>query len=219
MGSRINAYLRFQESTLSNCILNWKNIQTTCNTVILQLYFLSRFVQISIRNSKVALICCSQCNRTFCQIMTTSFRCSVIFIYVLVYLLHEIDSLDSMFFSFTQTGIVEEHIFVIHREQAIDKPRSQIMVNHSTPGPIIYVKLGNRVRVKVINELNDDATSVHWHGMSLFEQPWMDGVIDISQCPITNVPGYNSFIYEFIPQSTGTFWYHGHYHSQYPDGK
>lgn len=97
--------------------------------------------------------------------------------------------------------------------------RYQVKINGTVPGPTLYISLGNSVTITVINEIYDDATAIHWHGMSLERQMWNDGVMNLTQCPISNVQGYNSLTYKFTPQHSGTFWYHGHYHSQYPDGK
>ena len=55
--------------------------------------------------------------------------------------------------------------------------------NGEIPGPVIHAKVGQKLRVKVLNELGQP-TSVHWHGM---HQPgtWqMDGVADVSRPPI-----------------------------------
>ena len=93
-----------------------------------------------------------------------------------------------------------------------------IVVNGTSPGPTLRVPFGSRMQVTVINELADDTTVVHWHGMDQRGTPFMDGVIGTTQCGIPNVDGQNSFVYSFVPQRPGTFWYHGHYNAQYPDG-
>ncbi len=117
------------------------------------------------------------------------------------------------------TGIVERFTIVITREKADGSTRFQVKVNGTTPGPPLYATLGNTLEVKVINYLYDDATAIHWHGIDLHGTPWMDGMINITQCPISNHGESNTFLYRFTPISPGTFWYHGHYHNQYPDGK
>ena len=48
--------------------------------------------------------------------------------------------------------------------------------------------------------------------------PYNSGVPYISQCPIPNIRGNNSMVYLFKPESPGTFFYHGHFTEQYPDG-
>jgi FtsP/CotA-like multicopper oxidase with cupredoxin domain len=121
--------------------------------------------------------------------------------------------------AFNLTGHVHTFTLVVTREFTAGHSRPQITVNHTVPGPTLYAALGDTLRIHVINELNDDATAIHWHGMTMRDTPWMDGVIALTQCPISNVKGNNSLVYEFVPESAGTYWYHGHYHSQYPDGR
>jgi FtsP/CotA-like multicopper oxidase with cupredoxin domain len=87
--------------------------------------------------------------------------------------------------------------------------------NGQLPGPVIRVKEGETLRVKVINELGDVPTSVHWHGM---HQPgtWqMDGVEEVSRPPI---PAGSEFVYEFKATPAGTHWYHSHVGVQYGNG-
>ncbi|CAN5134351.1 multicopper oxidase family protein [soil metagenome] len=86
--------------------------------------------------------------------------------------------------------------------------------NGQLPGPMIRAKLGQTLRIKMINDLRVP-TTIHWHGM---HQPgtWrMDGVGDISQKP---VPPGAEFIYEFKATPAGTHWYHSHVGVQYGNG-
>jgi multicopper oxidase len=86
--------------------------------------------------------------------------------------------------------------------------------NGQLPGPLIRAKLGQTLRIKVVNHL-PVPTSVHWHGM---HQPgtWqMDGVDKVSRAPIA--PG-SSFVYEFEATPAGTHWYHSHVGVQYANG-
>jgi len=94
----------------------------------------------------------------------------------------------------------------------------RVTVNGSSPGPVLRLQKDVTVSILVINEIFDDATAIHWHGMTQFRTPYNDGSVGTSQCPLTNVAGSNSMVYKFTPQSVGTFWYHGHYNEQYPDG-
>jgi FtsP/CotA-like multicopper oxidase with cupredoxin domain len=41
-----------------------------------------------------------------------------------------------------------------------------------------------QVVVHVTNDLVNEATTLHWHGMEMRGTPHMDGVGGISQCPI-----------------------------------
>src|SRR5262249_30640351 len=64
------------------------------------------------------------------------------------------------------------------------RPREVMGYNGQLPGPVIRVKEGDTLRVKVVNQLGTVPTSIHWHGM---HQPgtWrMDGVADVSRPPI-----------------------------------
>lgn len=125
---------------------------------------------------------------------------------------------QQMYPTVTYTGIVEEFTLVIARQLLPGHNRYQVTVNGTVPGPSLRVTLGNTISVKVVNEIYDDVTTVHWHGITMRGTPWMDGLANLTQCPISNVQGNNSFTYTFTADMAGTYWYHGHMHSQYPDG-
>jgi multicopper oxidase len=72
------------------------------------------------------------------------------------------------------------------------------------PGRELRIRQGQRIRIRVDNELDDD-TSVHWHGLRVSSD--MDGVPDLTQDPIG--PG-GSFVYEIAPPDPGTYMYHSH---------
>lgn len=76
--------------------------------------------------------------------------------------------------------------------------------NGQIPGPLIQVRLGQTLRVMFENDLEEDETTIHWHGMRISDQ--MDGVPMI-QDPVQ--PG-ESFTYEFTPPDPGSYWYHPH---------
>ena len=71
--------------------------------------------------------------------------------------------------------------------------------------------------------------------------PYNDGAAFINQCPLPNIAHNNSMVYSFKPESagiiitsnskkiflnlyflfyfnSGTYWYHGHFAEQFPDG-
>jgi FtsP/CotA-like multicopper oxidase with cupredoxin domain len=79
--------------------------------------------------------------------------------------------------------------------------------NKSVPGPILRVRVGDTVRVKVTNEL-PQPTTIHWHGIRVPNA--MDGVPTETQPAIA--PNA-SFTYEFVPKDAGTFWFHPHIRS------
>ena len=76
--------------------------------------------------------------------------------------------------------------------------------NGSVPGPMIRAREGDRVRVRLINQL-DQPTSIHWHGIRIANA--MDGVVGLTQKAVE--PG-GSFEYDFIAPDAGTYWYHTH---------
>ncbi|WP_425450315.1 multicopper oxidase family protein [Virgifigura deserti] len=75
------------------------------------------------------------------------------------------------------------------------------------PGPELRVRQGDRLRIAVENQL-DEETTVHWHGLRVPNA--MDGVPHLTQAPIA--PG-ETFTYEFDVPDAGTFWYHPHQRS------
>jgi iron transport multicopper oxidase len=115
---------------------------------------------------------------------------------------------------------VARYTLVIGRGPTLaDSGKYGITVNGSSPGPTLRVPLGSRAEVTVINELGDDVTSVHWHGLSQRGTPFADGSLGVTQCGVPFTPaGANHMMYAFTPERPGTFFYHGHYAGQYVDG-
>jgi FtsP/CotA-like multicopper oxidase with cupredoxin domain len=74
----------------------------------------------------------------------------------------------------------------------------------TVPGPELRVTQGDRVKVILINHL-PVSTSIHCHGINVPNS--MDGVAGITQDAVA--PG-GSFVYEFIADEPGTYWYHSH---------
>jgi FtsP/CotA-like multicopper oxidase with cupredoxin domain len=72
------------------------------------------------------------------------------------------------------------------------------------PGPLIRLRIGDRLIVHFTNRL-PEPTTVHWHGLRV-PLP-MDGVPGVSQPPVA--PGA-SFTYDFVVPDAGLFWYHPH---------
>lgn len=82
--------------------------------------------------------------------------------------------------------------------------RMATAVNGTVPGPLLRVREGDTVTLRVRNGL-DEMTSIHWHGMVV--PPDMDGVPGISFGGIA--PG-ETFTYRFVVRQSGTYWYHAH---------
>jgi len=87
--------------------------------------------------------------------------------------------------------------------------------NQSYPGPWIKACWGDKVEIKIKNNLVCNGTSIHWHGIRQLGTVQMDGVNGVTQCPIA--PG-DSFKYNFRAMQYGSTWYHSHYSLQYADG-
>jgi len=94
--------------------------------------------------------------------------------------------------------------------------KSGIFVNGQSPGPLIEANTGDLIRIVVNNQLPEDSTSIHWHGIDQRNTNWMDGVTGVTQCAI---PPGQSFNYAFnVSGQRGTFWYHSHSSLQYSNG-
>ncbi|MEH6548864.1 MAG: copper resistance system multicopper oxidase [Pseudomonadales bacterium] len=92
------------------------------------------------------------------------------------------------------------------------KNRMATAVNGSVPAPILRWREGDRVTLRVKNNLAEDS-SIHWHGLILPTD--MDGVPGLSFGGIK--PG-ETFEYQFDINQSGTYWYHSHSGFQEPTG-
>lgn len=100
------------------------------------------------------------------------------------------------------TLTAKEVDFSLARE---DLPASPFwLYNGLTPGPEIRVRRGEKIKVRLHNELSE-STSIHWHGVRLANS--MDGVAGLTQPAVQ--PG-EVFEYEFVAPDAGTCWYHAH---------
>jgi hypothetical protein len=82
--------------------------------------------------------------------------------------------------------------------------RTAVVVNGQLPGPILRMRQGDTVTIRVTNRLRE-ATSIHWHGIILPAD--MDGVPGLSFDGIR--PG-TTFTYRYKVNQSGTYWYHSH---------
>ncbi len=85
------------------------------------------------------------------------------------------------------------------------RTRPAITVNGSLPAPILRLREGDTVNLRVANTLTDEMTSIHWHGILLPAN--MDGVPGLSYNGIA--PG-EAYQYRFQLKQSGTYWYHSH---------
>lgn len=74
------------------------------------------------------------------------------------------------------------------------------------PGTEIRAKEGERLRIMLKNSLPED-TSIHWHGIQQKGTSNMDGIPGLTQPPI---PAGASFVYDFVANAPGTYFYHPH---------
>ncbi|MFG1909243.1 multicopper oxidase family protein [Kribbella sp. NPDC048928] len=78
-------------------------------------------------------------------------------------------------------------------------------LNHTSPGPRIIAAQGDLVQVTLHNENVAEGITLHWHGVDVPNAE--DGVAGVTQDAIR--PG-RSFVYRFVAQDAGTYWYHSH---------
>ena len=74
--------------------------------------------------------------------------------------------------------------------------------NGKVPGPVIRVKQGDPVKIVLHNQLKTD-TSLYFHGLKAPHE-----VNGLPRKGAGIVGAGQSFVYQFIPKNSGTFWYH-----------
>ena len=85
------------------------------------------------------------------------------------------------------------------------QPVRAVTAGGAVPGPELRLREGELFQVLLENDLPDQPTSIHWHGL-LGARQAMDGVPDISMAP---VPPQQIASYTSIPSGrSGTYWYH-----------
>jgi FtsP/CotA-like multicopper oxidase with cupredoxin domain len=84
------------------------------------------------------------------------------------------------------------------------RPRAATAVNGLVPGPLLRMRQGDTLTIRVTNHLRV-RSSIHWHGFILPAN--MDGVPGLSFPGID--PG-STFVYRFRVKQSGTYWYHSH---------
>jgi len=84
------------------------------------------------------------------------------------------------------------------------RKRSATAVNGHVPGPLLRMRQGDRVTIRVTNQL-PERSSIHWHGLIVPAD--MDGVPGVS---FAGIDSGSTFIYRFTVNQSGTYWYHSH---------
>ncbi|KAK9475095.1 Cupredoxin [Dipodascopsis tothii] len=92
---------------------------------------------------------------------------------------------------------------------------NSIGVNGVWPPPPIIVDKGDQIVINMTNNLGDENTSLHFHGMFQNGTNGMDGPNYVTQCPI---PPNSTVVYNFTANQSGSYWYHSHTSLQYPAG-
>nr|AUW14931.1 laccase [Aureobasidium pullulans] len=90
-----------------------------------------------------------------------------------------------------------------------------LLSNGQLPGPVIRASWGDTLSITVTNSMQNNGTSIHWHGIRQYNTPGMDGVNGISECALA--PGETKTYTSHCTQY-GSSWYHSHYTSQYGMG-
>ncbi|MDH2625454.1 copper resistance system multicopper oxidase [Acinetobacter baumannii] len=115
----------------------------------------------------------------------------------------------------TLAAIKEYHLNINEQQVNVtDKPLKRITVNGKFTAPLLEFEEGDEAVIHVHNQLKNQDTSLHWHGLLL------PGLMD-------GVPGFNNFkgiapngdfVYRFKVKQNGTYWYHAHSKGQEQDG-
>lgn len=115
----------------------------------------------------------------------------------------------------TLAAIKEYHLNINEQQVNVTgKPLKQITVNGKFIAPLLEFEEGDEAVIHVHNQLKNQDTSLHWHGLLL------PGLMD-------GVPGFNNFkgiapngdfVYRFKVRQNGTYWYHAHSKGQEQDG-
>src|SRR5690606_31888078 len=94
------------------------------------------------------------------------------------------------------------------------KTVKRITVNGKFPAPLLEFEEGDDAVIHVQNNLKNQDTSLHWHGLLL--PGLMDGVPGLNA--FQGINPKESFAYRFKVGQIGTYWYHAHSKGQEQDG-
>ena len=116
-----------------------------------------------------------------------------------------------------ETGVTRRYDLAITNGTASpDGVRRQtFLINGEYMGPTLYADWGDHVEITVTNNLQDNGTGIHWHGIRQWRTNGEDGVPGVTECPWA--PGHSK-VYRWQATQYGTSWYHSHWGVQYADG-
>ena len=100
-----------------------------------------------------------------------------------------------------------------HIQSPAGRPGRVLAINGSIPGPVLRFREGDFARIRVHNDLKDEETSTHWHGLLLPNKE--DGVPHVTTPPIKPGTTHN---FQFTLRHSGTYWFHSHTHLQEQSG-
>jgi FtsP/CotA-like multicopper oxidase with cupredoxin domain len=106
------------------------------------------------------------------------------------------------------TRPADVRVDLVTRQQMLTvggQPIHGFTVNGTSPGPEIRARQGQLIEVHLHNESVADGVTLHWHGVDVPNA--MDGVAGVTQ---DAVPVGGEFIYRFVADQAGTYWYHSH---------
>jgi len=93
--------------------------------------------------------------------------------------------------------------------------RLMLLVNNQFPGPTMEANVGDTVKVTLINESPTESLALHFHGLTMQGQPYLDGASTVTQCASGPM---QTQIYEFSVSDSGTHYWHGHVSMNRADG-
>ena len=73
--------------------------------------------------------------------------------------------------------------------------RPVIGINGAWPCPTLEANAGDTVVLTLNNQLGNETTGLHFHGIDQVQTTWMDGPSGVTQCP---VPPGSSITYTFV---------------------
>jgi FtsP/CotA-like multicopper oxidase with cupredoxin domain len=102
------------------------------------------------------------------------------------------------------SGPADVVVTLTARKETIDGT-TRYTLNHLSPGPEIRARQGQLIEVTLVNESVPDGVTLHWHGVDVPNAE--DGVAGITQDAVARG---KSYVYRFVAQDAGTYWYHSH---------
>ena len=156
-----------------------------CRLTIVRKSLRSALVALAVGFSVSAALACELCNKTYFDAMEAAPKASALY---------------------PNAKVTEYSLTVSKKTLSLKgKEAEGLVINGGTPGPVLRFKEGEVARITVINGLDDDSTSMHWHGVLV---PNLEDGVPVVSTPMIG-PG-KSRVFEFLVRQNGTYWYHSH---------